>query len=319
MRPLPRAKALMGREADGLRVPARAPIRQNQQLGILMLLGSVFLFTVMDALGKHLTARYHPAQVIWVRMAVNLAIVVIVMSPRLATVARSSSPLLQVGRGVTQVASIGLFFTALQFIGLAEATAIMDINPVLITLAAALFLGERIGIRRILGIAAALVGALIIIRPGAGVLHPAAILPLIGAFTYAAGAIMTRMVRGDSTATSILWSTAVATLCASVVVPFVWQPVAAGDLWAFLGMGIIGTVAQALLIRAFSMAEAAAVAPFGYTGLVWAGLWGWLFFGAVPDVWTLTGAAIIVAAGLYIWGREAQAMRAAARAKDPAP
>ena len=311
MRPLPRARALMGREADGLRAPSALP--QNQQLGILLLLGSVLLFTLMDALGKHLTARYHPGQVIWMRMALNLAIVLTVLAPRLRSVARSASPVLQIGRGLTQVASIGLFFTALQYIGLAEATAIMDSNPVLITLAAAVFLGERIGTRRILGIAAALVGALIIIRPGAGVLHPAAILPLIAAFTYAAGAIMTRMVRGDSTATSILWSTTIATLSVSLVAPFVWQPVAAGDWWAFILMGLLGTVAQALLIRAFSLAEAAAVAPFGYTGLIWAGLWGWLFFGAVPDRWTVLGATIIVAAGLYVWTREARAMRDADR------
>src|SRR5690606_37924673 len=283
----------------------------NQRLGILMLLASVLLFTLMDALGKHLTARYHPGQVIWARMAINLAIVLAVLAPRLAVVARSSAPLLQVGRGLTQVASIGLFFTALQFIGLAEATAIMDINPVLITLGAALFLGERIGPRRAAGIGAALLGALIVIRPGAGVFHPAALLPLLGAVSYAAGAIMTRMVRGDGTATSIPWSTGVATLVASTVVPFVWQPVAAGDLWEFLALGLVGTAAQALLIQAFAMAEAAAIAPFGYTGLIWAALWGWLFFGAVPDGWTVTGATLIVAAGLYVWLREHRQFRVA--------
>lgn len=305
MRALSRRNApLSGSRTSG------APV-QNQTAGILMLLVSVFLFTLMDALGKHLTARYHPAQVIWMRMAINLAIVVIVLSPRLRSVARSASPLLQVGRGLSQVASIGLFFTALQFIGLAEATAIMDSNPVLITLGAALFLGERIGIRRVIGIAVALTGALIIIRPGSGVLHPAAVLPLVAAFTYAAGAIMTRLVRGDSVATSILWSTTVATLAVSTVAPFVWQPIAAADLWAFAAMGAIGTGAQALLIRAFSLADAAAVAPFGYSGLVWAGLWGWLFFGAAPDHWTLVGAAMIVLAGLYVWAREAQQMRPA--------
>ena len=228
---------------------ARTP-RQTQTTGILLLLASVFLFTLMDATGKHLTGSYHPAQIIWARMALNLVIVLVIFAPRLGRVIRSRSPALQVGRGLTQLGSIACFFTAIQFIGLAEATAIMDINPVLITLGAALFLGERIGLRRIMGIAVALAGALIIIRPGAGVLHPAAVLPLIGAFSYAAGAVMTRMVRGDSTATSILWSTGVATIGASLVAPFVWQPIQPGDLWAFAAMGLLGTVAQALLTRA---------------------------------------------------------------------
>ncbi|MFD2439657.1 EamA family transporter [Paracoccus kondratievae] len=94
--------------------------------------------------------------------------------------------------------------------------------------------------------------------------------------------------------------------------PFFWQPVAMGDLWAFLLLGCFGTAAQALLIRAFSLAEAAAIAPFGYTGLVWAGFWGWLFWGNLPDIWTVVGALIIVGAGLYVWMREARAMNRAA-------
>ncbi|MDO5622314.1 MAG: DMT family transporter [Paracoccus sp. (in: a-proteobacteria)] len=304
MRALPRAFALMGREKDGSR-----RVRDSQATGIMLLLLAIFVFTLMDATAKHLSARYPAPMIVWMRFVVNAALILLVLGPRLRHHIRSSQPLLQIGRGITQIGSVGLFFSSLTFIGLAEATAIMDINPVLITLGAAVFLGEKIGLRRIIGILVALAGALIIIRPGAGVFHPAAILPLIGAFSYAAGAIMTRMVRGDSTATSILWSTSVGTVLSSIAVPFFWTPIAAGDWWAFIAIGLLGSVAQALLIKAFSMAEAGAVAPFGYTGLIWAGLWGWLFFGTIPDGWTLAGAAIIVAAGIYVWAREAKSMR----------
>ncbi|MCV2448741.1 DMT family transporter [Paracoccus sp. DMF] len=287
------------------------PGRATQLTGILLLLMAIFTFTLMDATGKYLATRYHPVQVVWVRFVANLAIVALVLAPRLRSALATRRPVVQLFRGVTQLGSILLFFSSLQFIGLAEATAIMDINPVLITLGAALFLGESIGIRRALGIAAALCGALIIIRPGAGVFQPAAVLPLIGAFTYAAGAILTRIARSDSTATSVLWSALVGSVLASFAVPFFWQPIAAGDLWAFALLGLFGTVAQALLIRAFALAEAAAIAPFGYTGLIWAGLWGWLFWGNLPDLWTVTGALIIVGAGLYVWMREARAMNRA--------
>ncbi|MFB2531234.1 DMT family transporter [Paracoccus sp. p4-l81] len=286
----------------------------DQASGILLLLASILLFTLMDATAKHLTGRYPPLQIVFVRLVINLALVLIVLGPRLPRHLRSNQPGAQIARGFFQVATVTLFFTSLGYIGLAEATAIIDINPVLITLFAALFLGERIGPRRIIGIAVALLGAMMIIRPGAGVLHPAAVLPLIGAFAYAGGAVLTRMVRSDSTATSILWSTTTATLLASLAMPFVWQPIAAADAWAFALIGLFGTVAQALLIKAFSLAEAAAVAPFGYTGLIWAGLWGWLFWGAVPDGWSLAGAAVIVAAGLYVWSREARDTARAAKA-----
>ena len=288
------------------------PARKTQMQGIALLLMAVVVFSLMDATAKHLGGDYPPAQIVWARFVGNLFLVVVIFGPRLRRTLVSTRPGLQLARGLSHIASSALFFTSLQFIGLAEATAIMDINPVLITLAAAIFLGESIGLRRILGIAAALVGALIIIRPGAGVLHPAAILPLIGAFTYAAGAVLTRMTRGDSTATSVLWSALVGSVLSSFVVPFFWQPIDPGHIWAFLLIGLLGAVSQALLIRAFALAEASAIAPFGYTGLVWAGLWGFLFWGTIPDLWTVTGALIIVAAGIYVWMREARAMHRAA-------
>lgn len=287
------------------------PARKTQMQGIGLLLLAIFAFTMMDATAKYLTATYHPVQVIWVRFIANFVLVAIFVRGALPQTFRSKRPKVQFARAIMQVCSIGLFFTALQYIGLAEATAIMDINPVLITLAAAIFLGEAIGIRRIVGIVVALIGALIIIRPGAGVFQPAAILPLIGAFTYAAGAILTRLAREDSTATSILWSAVIGTTITSLAVPFVWQPIDAGHIWAFVLLGIFGSVAQVLLIRAFALAEASAIAPFGYTGLIWAGLWGWLIWGQLPDRWTVLGALIIVAAGLYVWFREARAMQKA--------
>lgn len=304
MRVLSRAFALIGRDGDAGRTPAG-----QQLLGILLICAAVLTFTLMDATAKLLTERYHPVQIVWARFAVNVIIVVLIFRSRLPAQMRSRQPGLQTARAFTQLASVGLFFTSLQFIGLAEATAIMDINPVLITLGAALFLGERIGIRRILGIAAALAGAMLIIRPGLGVFQPAALLPLIGAFTYAAGALLTRTVRTDQVATSVMWSAVFGAVVTSAIVPFFWRPIAPADLWAFAALGCFGTISQTLLIRAFALAEAGVLAPFGYTGVVWAGLWGWLFFGQLPDLWTIMGAVIIVGAGLYVWSREARAAR----------
>ncbi|MDO5613454.1 MAG: DMT family transporter [Paracoccus sp. (in: a-proteobacteria)] len=299
---LPRAFALMGREKDGKRQPGG-----EQAAGIALLLAAIFTFTLMDATAKHLTQFYHPVQVVWARFVGNMVLVALIFGPRLAATMRTRQPGLQFARGLTQIASVMLFFTSIQFIGLAEATAIMDLNPVLITLGAALFLGEKIGPRRIAGIVVAMIGAMLIIKPGAGVFQPAALLPLIGAFTYAAGALLTRVVRFDSTATSVVWSAAMGTVLSSLAVPFFWTMPDTGHLWAFVLIGILGTISQAMLIRAFALAEAGAIAPFGYTGLIWAGLWGWLFFGQIPDMLSLTGAAIIVGAGLYVWSREAKA------------
>ena len=281
----------------------------TQATGIMLMLAAILGFTVMDATAKHLTQVYHPAQVVWARFIGNLLIFALIFRGAMFPLMRTRRPGLQFSRALMQLASVGLFFSSLQVIGLAEATAIMDLNPVLITLGAALFLGEAIGPRRLAGIAVALIGALVIIRPGLGVFQPAALLPLAGAFTYATGALLTRMARADSVATSVMWSAVVGSALTSLVVPFFWQPIALGDLWAFALLGVFGTLSQYLLVRAFATAEAGVLAPFGYTGLVWAGLWGWLLFGQLPDLWTVTGAAIIVAAGLYVWSREARAAR----------
>lgn len=297
----------------GLRAPSFIARMAPQAKGIALLLGALLLFALMDAAAKALGARYHTGQVVWARFSVNAVLLALVFRTSLTTQLKSRQPGLQFLRALTQILTVTLFFLSIRYIGLAEAAALTDINPVLITLGAALFLGEKLGVRRLAGIAVAFVGAMIILRPGAGVMHPAAILALAAAFTYSAGALLTRALRGDSVATSMLWSALVGTAVTSLALPFVWQPVAAADLWLFVGMGALGTIAQGLLIRAFALAEASALAPFGYMGLVFSSLWGFAFFGQLPDRWTVLGAVVIVAAGLYVWQRENRATRKSAR------
>jgi drug/metabolite transporter (DMT)-like permease len=278
-----------------------------QARGIGLLLAALMLFALMDAAAKALGARYHTGQVVWARFAVNAALLVLLYRSRIPVLVKSRQPGLQLLRALSQIATVTLFFLSIRYIGLAEAAALTDLNPVLITLGAALFLAEPIGARRLAGIAVAFAGALIILRPGAGVMHPAAFLALGAAFTYSAGALLTRALRRDAVATSMLWSALVGTAVASLALPFVWRPVALPDLWLFAAMGLLGTLAQGLLIRAFATAEAGALAPFGYAGLVFSSLWGFAFFGQLPDGWTVLGAGLIVAAGIYVWYRETRA------------
>lgn len=298
---------------EGGPVPAPSPVAPTPAgRGIALLIGALVLFTLMDVAAKRLGQSYHPAQIIWARFAVNLALVSLVFRGSFLRHARSRQPRLQLFRGLAQMATVTLFFVAIRYIGLAEAAALTDLNPVLITLGAALFLGEKLGPRRIAGIAISFIGAMVVLRPGSAVMHPAALLALAAAFAYATGALMTRVVRFDSTATSIIWSAMVGTALSSLALPFFWQPVAPADLPIFLACGALGAGGQALLIRAFQATEASTLAPFGYLGLVMSSVWGWLFFNQLPDRWTVLGAMIIVGAGLYVWARE----RAEARRKN---
>lgn len=284
------------------------PTKASTRNGILLMLFAILLFTMMDALAKGLVQRYPTQQVVWARFAGQLLLVLFILNRNLPPVLRTRHPRLHLLRSVTQLGATGFFFASLNYIGLAEATALTDINPVLITLGAALFLGEKLGPRRIAGVIAAMIGAMIVIRPGLGVFTPAALLPLCCAVCYATNALITRKVGSTETVwTSMVYAGLFGTLVTSALLPGTWVPIPLSDLPLFITVGCLGTAAQLALIRSFSIAEASSVAPFGYAGIVLATVWGIVLYGEYPDTLTILGASIIVIAGLYVWHRETQA------------
>ena len=269
------------------------------------MLGAVFLFTVMDAIAKQLTKEVGLIQTIWVRYTGQASLVFLIVLPRLREVAKSQYPKLQLLRSVVLMAATYLFFLSISKIGLAEATAIMDINPVLITLGAFLFLGEKIGPRRILGIITSMIGALIIIRPGTDVFTIYAVLPLIAAVCYATYNLTTRFVGNrESPWTSLLYSALFGAVVFSCMVPFFWQPVSLFSAGLMVLLSLCGTFSQLFLIRALAIGEASLLAPFAYVGLIYATIWGLVFFGEFPDEWSIIGAIIIAISGFYVWYRD---------------
>lgn len=273
--------------------------------GVALMILAIFLFTAMDATAKGLIDRYPAPQVIWVRFAGQLLLVLLLLRHHLGPVLRTRFPVLHFWRSAAQFGATTFFFLSLGHIGLAEATAVADTNPVLITLGAALFLGERLGPRRIAGVVVALAGALIVIRPGAGVFSWAAILPLLCAVSYAASALLTRKIGAqESVWASMVYAALFGTVVAGTALPFVWEPLAGEDLWKFGLIACLGTGAQLCIIRSFSITEAGIVAPFAYLGIVFATVWGAVLYDQWPDRWTVIGALVIVAAGLYVWHRE---------------
>ncbi|MCL4066772.1 DMT family transporter [Pseudomonas sp. GX19020] len=283
---------------------------QNPARGILLMILAILAFTLLDASAKGLLQRYPAPQVIWARFLGQVLIVVLILRGRTLIMWRTSYPGLHVLRAFFQVSTAALFFTSLNYIGLAEATALTDTSPVLVTLGAALFLGERLGPKRILAICVALVGAVITVRPGGGVFTWWALMPLAAAVSFAANSLLTRRIgQYEPVWTAMLWGGLFGTLAFTVFLPTNWVPVAAADLPLFVFVGCIGTLGQVLMIRSLSIAEAGTVAPFTYIGVVFATLWGALFFSEYPDFWTVTGALVIVGAGLYVWHRETRLLR----------
>jgi len=271
---------------------------------IMMILG-ILCFTLMDTCVKALAPRIGVLPTLWSRYSGQMVLVLMLIAPRLTRIVRTKYPKLQFLRSLLLMGATGFFFTGLSLIPISDAAALMAVNPVLITLGAALFLGEALGPRRIIGIAIAMMGALIVIQPGSAVFSPAALLPLGAAICYSAYALLTRRVGPDEDVwTSLFYTGLVGTVLLSLMVPFAWVP---PDVTALLLMAlaaVFGTVGQLFIIRSFSTGEAAMLAPYSYTGLIFAALWGTLFFGEWPDIWTITGALVIAGAGLYVWHRE---------------
>jgi drug/metabolite transporter (DMT)-like permease len=282
-------------------IPASPPPTR----AILLTLAAIFCFGLMDVSVKAVSPMTGTIPALWARYAGQMLIVVILVAPRLRQVARSQYPKLQITRSILLMLATLFFFLALGRIGLAEATAVMAMNPLLITLGGALFLGEALGPRRIFAILVALVGALIVIRPGSEVFQPASLLPLIAAFCFASYTLITRRLGPtEDVWTSLFYTGLVGSVILTCIVPFHIPPLSGSSVVLLIIIGAVGTVGQLMLIRALSIAEAGLLAPFNYTGLVFAVLWGLVLFAEVPDAMTLLGALVIAGAGIYVWHRE---------------
>jgi len=284
--------------------------RNTRAIGYMI--AAVFCFTAMDATVKALSPIVGTVPSLWARYAGQMALVLVLVLPRLRGVVRTRYPKLHFIRSVLLMGATGFFFLGLANIGLTEATAIMNVNPVLVTLGAAMFLGESLGMRRVFGIGAAMIGALIVIRPGSDVFSLYAVLPLGAAVCYSSYALITRRVgRDEDVWTSLFYTGLVGTVILTIAVPFFWvSPGPKGWLLMIVLAGF-GTAGQLLLIRALAEGEAGMLAPYAYLGLVFATLWGALFFSEFPDQWTMLGALVIAGAGLYVWQRETFARRQA--------
>jgi drug/metabolite transporter (DMT)-like permease len=277
----------------------------GQARAIGLMIAAILCFSLMDATVKALAPRVGVMPALWARYGGQMLLVLILVAPRLRTVAHTEFPVIQFARSLLLLCATAFFFTGISLIALTEAAALMAVNPVLITLGAALFLGEKLGMRRIGGIAVALVGALIIIRPGSDVFTPAALFPLAAAACYSGYALLTRRVGNrESFWTSLFYTGLVGTVILTALIPFFWQTpdtIAIGLMIACAGFGTVGQLA---LIQAFSAGEASMLAPYSYVGLIFAAIWGFAFFSELPDLPTLLGALVIAAAGLYVWHRE---------------
>jgi drug/metabolite transporter (DMT)-like permease len=283
------------------------PLPARQTLtGIFLILGAGFLFTVMDATAKHLAQTYPVVEIAWGRYLFATLTLPLILHRfgGLATI-RSNRLGLQLLRSFFLLCSTVVFWLAVKFIPLADATAISFVGPLMLTALSVPFLKEKVGPRRWAAVLVGFGASLVIIRPGWGMAEPAALLPLLSSAAFAAYAICTRLLsRSDGWTTTLIWSSLLGLILLSLWAPFDWRsPDLAG--WLILAfLGAIGSLGHLLLILAYARAPASTLAPLSYVQLIWSTGIGLVWFGNFPDRWTLTGGAIIAASGLYVIHRE---------------
>ena len=272
---------------------------------VCMLLGAVFL-TANDAVMKWLTDGYSVGQI----MACRGFFVFIPLSLLIWRAGGISSlrPIQPVGhfiRAGLVIAGTFMFVTGLRYLTLTDAIAIAFAGPLFITALAAPLLGEKVGWRRWMAVLAGFVGIVVIMQPSGSAMQWAALLPLGASLTGAFRDILTRRLSARETSVALLFYTSLGmTLAGLATAPFVWKAVPLADWGMFALSGMITGCAHFLMIETFRMGEAAMVAPFKYSSVIWAAALGYFVWGDIPDAGTLSGVAIVIFAGLYILHRE---------------
>lgn len=275
--------------------------RNASLAGIAMMLLGILLFALNDAMGKWLVSTYTVGQVLVMRSAAALLVILpFVIRQGVGRTLRPERPHLQVLRVVFGSFEVALFYAAVIYLPLADAMTIWLAAPVWVVILAALLLGERVDARRWLAVAAGFAGVVVALNPTGASLTMPALIALLGSVLFAAMMIAGRQLRGTPDVTLVFWQTLGALVMGLVLTPLGWVSPSLIDA-ALLGLlGIVAMVGHICVTRSLKLAEASVVVPYQYTLIVWALIFGWFVFNDWPTPAMLWGGALIVVAGLAL-------------------
>ena len=296
--------------------------RQTRNIdGMAALALGVFVFSTQDAIIKSISGDYAVTQAIVIRSLVSLPILAAMVHIRSGPT-KSHQRHFRPSRRRTSFhlrPSTAYYALAFPALPLAEAIALFFVSPIFVTLLAGPLLGEKVSLNSWFAVTVGFVGVLFIVRPGSALFEPAALLSLISAAAYALAMVFARKLGVSEPATVmafyqngayLLGAIVIAGVCAALGLTKLghpsldflvrpWVTPTPKDFLLMAACGVIAAIAMSLLTQAYRLAEANLVTVFEYTGMIWAPLWGFLFFGEIPRWTTLIGMLLIVAAGLY--------------------
>ena len=288
--------------------------RNASLTGIATMLFGILLFSLNDVMGKWLVSTYTPGQLMLVRSAAAL----LVLSPfifkqgirRTLRPERRRLQWLRVAIGATEST---LFYVCVAYLPLADTMTLWMAAPVWAVLLAALLLGEKVDTARWVAAGLGFLGVALALAPSGASFSPPALLALTGSVLFAALLIAGRKLRGTPDVTLVAWQTFGSLLLGIALLPFGWVMPTLRDFGLLALLGVVALLGHLCVTRSLKLAEASVVAPYQYTFIIWALIFGWLFFGDWPTPLMLCGAGLIVAAGLALMLLERRTVRAPAR------
>ena len=294
--------------------------------GALILVYGLFLFSIQDVIIKYFSDQYSVLQIVFTRGLIELALLaMLIRLSREAIAMRSRRPLLMLARGLLGFGSYTCYYLAVAAMPLAEVVSITFTMPLFVTAMSALILGESVGLRRWSAVVIGFIGVLIILSPS-GEFNPLAVLFAFAAsITYASQTILTRFLGAHDHPLTIAFNAIFIFTCASAVLGLLmfggvisidsqhpslaflggdWLMPAGLDLALMLIVGLIAAIGFYCLSKAYCSAEASAIAPFEFTYILWAVIFGYLFWQEVPGPTTVFGLLVLISSSIYIWYRE---------------
>lgn len=287
---------------------AVAGIRLGSIAGPSLMLLGMFMFALNDAMGKWLVASYGLGQVILIRSLAAL----LILSPFLwragwKPITEAERPLMQAARVLFSTLEVFCFYYAVMYLPLADVMTYWLAAPIYVAAASPLLLGEKVGWRRWTAIFVGFIGVIITLKPSSAMFTMPAVISIVGTFAFAFMLLSGRKLRATPDKTLVLFQLSGAGLAGLLFAPWDWKPLtSAPEIGLLCLLGAVAMGAHMLVNRALKISDAATVAPLQYTLLLWAIVFGWMFFGDVPRLTMMFGAALIVGSGLFIFFREQQ-------------
>lgn len=274
--------------------------------GAMLALGAMFLYSTHDVFIKFLGSHYAPFQTLFFAVLFSFPMVTIVLLQD-ATIGnlRPKHPWWVLLRTLSSTVVGFSTFYAFSTLPLAETYSILFITPLLITVLSIPLLGETVRLHRWAAVIVGLIGVMIVLQPGHAQLGLGHLAALLGAtFSSLANVIVRKIGQDERSAVLLLYPMVSNFIVMGSILGFVYRPMPVEHIGGFAAMAVLGTVAGMLFIAAYKRAEAAIVAPMQYSQIIWASIYGYLFFGETLKLNVLIGAGIIIVSGLYIVFRE---------------